>query len=113
MHRIDFAIKERNSFAIVARLLDERRALIAPIDGAIGRFALIAPDGTVSQRDSTQTSHLVWFTMDPWKLWAAVQAEDLPAPGVYGYEMRLDADTLMQKVTIRKGHFRAEESLFQ
>ena len=48
--------------------------------------------------------------MDPWKLWAAVQAEDLPAPGVYGYEMRLDVDTLVQKVTIRKGQ---EESLFQ
>lgn len=35
------------------------------------------------------------------------------APGVYGYVMRLDVDTLMQKVTIRKNHFLAEESLFQ
>jgi len=58
MHRIDFAIKERNSFAIVARLLDERRALIAPIDGAIGRFALIAPDGTVS---GTAPKPRIWF----------------------------------------------------
>jgi len=58
--------------------------LIAPIDGAIGRFALIAPDGTVSGEQHPNLAFGFGFTMDPWKLWAAVQAEDLPAPGVYG-----------------------------